>query len=157
MSRSRKIGRGEVLRALAGMASTLALTAVFAPAAAGATLATSVSSASPARNVPIEFTFSWTNVPAIDDQGGPYLYAVARPSGTPCATTHGADPGSAKSEFDIYGDSPNRIPPGDSSTTVAWYPQVGSYTVCAWLETDGADYSGTLMSAARHLRLVAGD
>jgi hypothetical protein len=111
------------------------------------TLSASLSTSTTEVNQPMTLTFSGTDTPYDGSGDTPFLYAVARPdNGVACQATFGADQQVTASDnatvlFDGNDDyDGNDVTDGNFSYPVTFTPTTsGSYTICAWLETDGGD------------------
>lgn len=108
-------------------------------------LGISLPTVTPVKGIPITVSFSGHDTPVTTSGGSPFLYALARESkGIPCQPTFGADlqvSGSA-TVTELYDSNNNgqTVSSGSYSYSVSLTPAVGTYVVCAWLETDSNDY-----------------
>ena len=111
------------------------------------TLSVSLSNPSPPDGAPITVAFT-ANAAATDSYGdGPYLYAVVQPSSAgACGATYGADTQVVGSQATTISNTSfnnnTQLATGQSTTTFSFTAySAGQYTICAWVETVGDDYS----------------
>jgi hypothetical protein len=111
------------------------------------TVSAAFSTTAPQPKVPFTVTFAGNATPINSNGGGPWLYAVAQPaSAGGCQPTFGDDEqvvGSQATTVADGGDSSNQVPTGQYSVPISVTEPRGSYEVCAWLETDSDDQSGS--------------
>ncbi len=120
--------------------SVIAASLAFAPAALADNVGISLSASSPEQGIPLTVTLAGSSA-AIDTQGdGPYLFAVARPSGgVGCQSSFGADQAAAGDASTVLVDGDQQDPGQSFSEQSDFTPDVGGSLVCAWLESDGDD------------------
>jgi hypothetical protein len=146
------VTRARLLIATVALLALASVAASVAPAQASAadTLQAAVTSPAPEQGIPLTIEFSGASE-AVDNEGdGPRLFAVLRPAGgIGCQTNYGDDHSAAggvstelfANDFDYEG-SP-RVGPGPYKQPDTFNPpDVGSYLVCAWLETEKATLAG---------------
>jgi hypothetical protein len=117
-----------------------------ANAATADTLTISQSTATAVTGVPVTIAFGGSDTPYDSSGHTPALYALVRgANGVGCQPTFGQDQLVAGSD-DVtvlqgaYGPTTSD---GTFNYPMSYTPAAGSYTVCAWLETDGSDGSGS--------------
>lgn len=130
---------------LGAILTPLAVGAVPAVATADS-MSISLSSSTTSTGTPIIITIS-TSANPIDQHGdGPYLYALVQPATAGnCQPTYGTDRQVVGSQATVLVSGySGQVSTGQSSHSYNFDQfTAGSYTVCAWLETDNADYAGS--------------
>jgi hypothetical protein len=132
---------------IAAASSLVVASVATTQASAADTLQVAVASAAPEQGIPLTIEFSGTSE-AVDSEGdGPRLFAVLRPAGgIGCQARFGDDHSAAggvstellSNNFDSYDGSP-RVGPGPYQKPDTFNPpDVGTFLVCAWLETEKA-------------------
>lgn len=110
-------------------------------------LTAALSTATPVPGVPFTVTFGGTTDPTDQYGDGPYLYAVVQPAGSgSCLATYGQDQqvdGAASTVLTGGGGGSTALDAGAFSVGDTATEQAGAYVLCAWLETDEFDYSGS--------------
>lgn len=130
-----------VWRGVALMGALIAFPGATAAVASADQVGIAVQAGAPEQGVPLTLNFTGT-ARAIDQSGdGPYLYAVIRPTGgIACQASYGTDQaaaGGASQTFFTYGDE---VSPGSFAVQTTYNPpDVGSYSICAWLENQNGD------------------
>jgi hypothetical protein len=132
-------GSGDVASQVVTASATTAFTVVNTD-----TLA--ISAATPRAGRPLAVTFSGGDSPYDGTGDTPYLYALIRKTnGVKCQPTFGQDQEVAGTDnvTVLQGGYSNALPDGSFSDPFSYTPSAGSYTVCAWVETDRTDGSGS--------------
>ncbi len=134
---------------IAGAALIAAAFVSTTQASAADTLQVAIGSSAPEQGIPFNIGFSGASE-AVDSEGrGPLLYAVVRPAGGIGCQGNYVDDRSAAGgvSASIYSDegfsNPPRVGPGPFQESATYNPPgVGTYLVCAWLETEKATVAG---------------
>jgi hypothetical protein len=121
----------------------------IAAAAQADTLAVAPSATRTATGIPITVSFDGSATPFDSSGDMPTLYAlVRRANGMACQPTFGQDQQVAGSD-DVTvlaqggGAGPGDVSDGTFTAADTYTPAAGSYTICAWLESDNGDQAGS--------------